>query len=136
MSQTRKNDVFWLFSNQRFPNVPSWCCKQYFSYHTVGLGIVCCLLNSLVYFIWVHLVVALSSTPRKNVLFSSLSQRILQNSFTDGVANPSDAESIKSYIVKNDGALSGYPGSTYLLSQKFEFNWMVIGSMDKVITTP
>ena len=62
----------------------------------------------------------------------SFSQRILQNSFTDGVANPSDAASIKNYIVKNDGALSGYPGSTYLLSQKFEFNWAVLGNMDKV----
>lgn len=60
------------------------------------------------------------------------SQRILQNSFTDGVTNPCDAASIKSYIVKNEGASSGYPGSTYLLSQKFEFNWMVIGNMDKV----
>ena len=62
------------------------------------------------------------------------SQRVLQNSFTDGVANPCDAESIKSYIVKNDGAPSGHPGSTYLLSQKFEFNWTVIGNMDKVKT--
>ena len=61
-----------------------------------------------------------------------MSQRILQNSFTDGVANPGDAASIKSYIVKNEGASSGYPGSTYLLSQKFEFNWMVLGNMDKV----
>lgn len=60
------------------------------------------------------------------------SQRVLQNSFSDGVANPSDAASIKNYVVKNDGALSGYPGSTYLLSQKFEFNWTVIGNMDKV----
>ena len=60
------------------------------------------------------------------------SQRVLQNSFSDGVANPSDAASIKNYIVKNDGALSGHPGSTYLLSQKFEFNWTVIGNMDKV----
>ena len=59
-------------------------------------------------------------------------QRILQNSFTDGVANPCDTESIKNYIVKNNGAVSGYPGSTYLLSQKFEFNWTVIGNMDKV----
>lgn len=59
-------------------------------------------------------------------------QRVLQNSFTDGVANPCDAESIKTYIVKNEGALSGHPGSTYLLSQKFEFNWTVIGNMDKV----
>jgi len=50
----------------------------------------------------------------------------------DGVANPGDAASIKSYIVKNEGATSGYPGSTYLLSQKFEFNWMVLGNMDKV----
>jgi len=33
--------------------------------------------------------------------------------------------------VKNDGALSGHPGSTYLLTQKFEFNWTVIGNMDK-----
>lgn len=65
-------------------------------------------------------------------LFACFSQRILQNSFTDGVANPCDAASIKSYIVKNEGASSGYPGSTYLLSQKFEFNWMVIGNMDKV----
>ena len=61
-------------------------------------------------------------------------QRILQNSFTDGVANPCDAESIKSYIVKNEGAVAGYPGSTYLLSQKFEFNWTVLGQMDKVLT--
>lgn len=60
------------------------------------------------------------------------SKRILQNAFTDGVANPSDAESIKNYIVKNDGALSGHPGSTYLLAQKFEFNWTVIGNMDKI----
>ena len=59
-------------------------------------------------------------------------QRVLQNSFTDGVANPCDAESIKTYIVKNEGALSGHPGATYLLSQKFEFNWTVIGNMDKV----
>ena len=66
------------------------------------------------------------------LLFVNFFQRILQNSFTDGVANPGDAASIKSYIVKNDGALSGYPGSTYLLSQKFEFNWTVIGNMDKV----
>ena len=65
-------------------------------------------------------------------LLARLSQRILQNSFTDGVANPGDAASIKSYIVKNEGASSGYPGSTYLLSQKFEFNWMVLGNMDKV----
>ena len=65
-------------------------------------------------------------------LFAYLFQRILQNSFTDGVANPCDAASIKSYIVKNEGASSGYPGSTYLLSQKFEFNWMVLGNMDKV----
>ena len=65
-------------------------------------------------------------------LFVYLPQRILQNSFTDGVANPGDATSIKSYIVKNEGASSGYPGSTYLLSQKFEFNWMVLGNMDKV----
>ena len=48
------------------------------------------------------------------------------------MANPSDAESIKSYIVKNEGAVSGLPGSTYLLSQKFEFNWTVLGEMDKV----
>lgn len=48
------------------------------------------------------------------------------------MANPGDAASIKSYIVKNEGASSGYPGSTYLLSQKFEFNWMVLGNMDKV----
>lgn len=60
------------------------------------------------------------------------SKRILQNSFTDGVANPCDAESIKSYIVKNEGAVAGYPGSTYLLSQKFEFNWTVLGQMDKI----
>ena len=33
--------------------------------------------------------------------------------------------------MKNDGALSGHPGSTYLLTQKFEFNWTVIGNMDK-----
>lgn len=65
-------------------------------------------------------------------LWLCFSQRVLQNSFTDGVANPCDAESIKSYIVKNDGTLSGHPGSTYLLSQKFEFNWTVIGNMDKV----
>ena len=61
-------------------------------------------------------------------------QRIIQNSFIDGVANPCDAESIKNYIVKNEGALSGYPGSCYLLAQKFEFNWTVLGNMDKVIT--
>lgn len=60
------------------------------------------------------------------------SKRILQNSFTDGVANPCDSEGIKSYIVKNEGALSGYPGSTYLLSQKFQFNWTVLGQMDKI----
>ena len=65
-------------------------------------------------------------------LHGYFSQRILQNSFTDGVANPGDAASVKSYIVKNEGASSGYPGSTYLLSQKFEFNWMVLGNMDKV----
>ena len=65
-----------------------------------------------------------------------VSQRILQNSFTDGVANPSDGASIKNYIVKNNGALSGYPGSTYLLAQKFEFNWTVIGNMDKVVHVP
>ena len=73
------------------------------------------------------------SQPVVSVLFFIyVSQRILENSFTDGVANPCDAESIKNYIVKNDGALSGYPGSSYLLAQKFEFNWTVIGNMDKV----
>ncbi|KAK2570558.1 putative dehydratase PflD [Acropora cervicornis] len=60
------------------------------------------------------------------------SKRILQNSFTDGVANPCDTEGFKSYIIKNEGAVSGHPGSTFLLSQKFQFNWTVLGQMDKI----
>ena len=74
--------------------------------------------------------------PMCQLFFIFVSQRILQNSFTDGVANPSDGASIKNYIVKNNGALSGYPGSSYLLAQKFELNWTVIGNMDKVTRVP
>lgn len=48
------------------------------------------------------------------------------------MANPCDTEGFKSYIVKNEGAVSGHPGSTFLLSQKFQFNWTVLGEMDKV----
>lgn len=50
----------------------------------------------------------------------------------DGIVNPSDTETLKTYVVTDDDSSSGYPGSTYLMTQKFEFNWTVIGNMHKV----
>lgn len=61
-----------------------------------------------------------------------LHQRIIHSSFQDGLANPSDAESLKTYVVTGNESSAGYPGSTYLMTQKFEFNWTVMGNMDKV----
>ena len=59
-------------------------------------------------------------------------QRIIHSLFQDGLANPCDAETLKTHIIASDESSSGYPGSTYLLTQKFEFNWTVMGNMDKV----
>jgi len=59
-------------------------------------------------------------------------KRILHSSFQDGLANPCDAETLKTYVVMGDESSSGYPGSTYLMTQKFKFNWIVIGNTDKV----
>lgn len=61
-------------------------------------------------------------------------QRIIQNSFKDGLANPCDTESLKNAVVNADiDSKDGFPGSTFLLTQKFKFNWVALGGMDQVL---
>ncbi|XP_020906336.2 uncharacterized protein LOC110244470 [Exaiptasia diaphana] len=59
-------------------------------------------------------------------------KRVIHNMFTEGLINPGDPESLKTYIVKNEGSTVGYPGSTYLVTQKFKFNWTILGNMRTV----
>lgn len=62
--------------------------------------------------------------------FSSPSgKRILQRSFRDGLVNAADAQTLRSYTIIPDNMTTGKPGSCYMMTQKFELNWSVLGNM-------
>lgn len=56
-------------------------------------------------------------------------KRILQRSFRDGLVNAADAETLCSYTIIPDNMKTGKPGSCYMMTQKFEIDWLVLGNM-------
>jgi Dyp-type peroxidase family len=65
-----------------------------------------------------------------DVSFSSPSgKRILQRNFRDGLVNAADAETLRSYTIIPDNMTTGKPGSSYMMTQKFELDWLVLGNM-------
>ena len=60
------------------------------------------------------------------------SQRILQNSFEDGLVNARDAISLGMDAVLDDESTRGHAGSTYMLCQQCIFNWNVLDKMSQV----
>ena len=64
------------------------------------------------------------------VSFSSPSgKRILQRCFRDGLVNAADAETLCSYTIIPGNMTTGKPGSCYMMTQKFEIDWLVLGNM-------
>ncbi|XP_078605759.1 uncharacterized protein LOC144878719 [Branchiostoma floridae x Branchiostoma japonicum] len=51
--------------------------------------------------------------------------RVFGGLFADGLANPTDVETIEEFILTKEGD-KGSPGGSYMLTQKFKFNWTVL----------
>ncbi|XP_066293840.1 (2S)-3-sulfopropanediol dehydratase-like [Branchiostoma lanceolatum] len=51
--------------------------------------------------------------------------RVFGGLFADGLANPTDVENIDEFIITTEGD-KGKPGGSYMLTQKFVFNWTVL----------
>lgn len=76
----------------------------------------------------------LSNLDTEEVVFTPSSpsgRRILQRSFDDGILNACDAESLKLYTIIGDDSHAGKPGATYMMTQKFKFDWLILGNMWK-----
>ena len=58
-------------------------------------------------------------------------KRILQRSFEDGLINAADAESLVQHSVIGENVVTGKPGATYMMTQQFKFDWLVLGNMHK-----